>query len=359
MPYLVGPDWPYSSRYSSVVAVGKLRPRCKKLARVDEVANKLAAITRFSATVYKHGMRSAGYWLTTGINGRGRPIMPSRFGRGPYNNASRYALDLALYPILAMAWLVGVACRSIWRRVQRSTDGTKTVVVQWDNVRLLPLLSPDECDRIADRVQQLRNHWRLHQPGFYTLGYAAYMDCRDPASRLRYFDDAPRLNSVLVDHFWPLYRSVLATLEEALGERCRLAEGQAIPGFHVWLGRGIPRRGFDAGSVHFDLQYLDNGLCADRWLTTSNVVSFTLPVRLPKAGGGLNIWDVHHPQPAGREVWPFSQMERLHYERGFLVLHSGHELHQIAPIERVTDNDERICMQGHGIRQDGCWLLYW
>ena len=326
---------------------------------MDEVASKLATITQSAARGCRHTVRGARYWLTTGIRGSGRPMIPRRYGRGPYGKASRYALDLAFYPILAMAWLVGSAWGAVRRPDQRRPAGTRTIAVPWDAVRHLPILNSEECRQIADRVQQLRSQWRLRQPGFYTLGYAAYMDCRDPVSRLRYFDDAPRLNGVLVDHFGPLYRSVIATLEEALRERCRLGERQAIPGFHVWLGQGIPHRGFDAGSVHFDLQYLDNGLCADRWPTTANVVSFTLPVRLPKAGGGLNIWDVEYPKPAGREVWPFTRMERIRYASGSLVLHSGHELHQIAPIERIADNDERICLQGHGIRQDGYWLLYW
>ena len=257
------------------------------------------------------------------------------------------------------AWLTGAAYRLIWHRASRDLGATATATTPWDSVRYLPVLSPRECDAIAERVHELRDYWILRQAGFYTLCHAAYMDCRDPVTRLRYFENAPRLNGLLVDHFRPLYQSVIASLEAALGGRCTLAERQAIPGFHVWLGSGIPHRGFDVASVHFDLQYLDNGLCGDRRVTAREVVSLTLPVRLPRAGGGLNVWDVRYPEPAGSEVWPFTRMARIRYKIGSLVLHTGHELHQIAPVKSIEDGDERICLQGHAIRQNEGWLLYW
>lgn len=323
------------------------------------VGGKLTGLAQFSAKACGHGLRGALYWLVSGVVGRARPRVPHRYGRGPYNDARRYALDLCLYPFLAVAWLVGAACRAVRRRDGPRVAGTMTVAAAWDGVRHLPILDPDECASIASQVCEMREHWIFRQPGFYTLGYAAYMDCRDPQRRLRYFDDAPRLNRVLADRFEPVYRRVLAVLEAELAAPFSMAEEQAIPGFHVWLGPGIPHRGFDAGSVHFDLQYLDNGLGGDGRLTAAEVLSVTLPVRLPKAGGGLNIWNVRYPEPAGPEVWPFTKMAAVHYEIGSLVLHSGHELHQIAPAERIEDGDERICLQGHAVRQNGRWLLYW
>jgi hypothetical protein len=321
----------------------------------------LTAIARFATAVCRQGLRGAMYWLGNGIGGCGRPRIPRRYGYGPYKSAARYAHALALYQVLLTAWQVGTAYKTVWRRARRGEAGATaaTVAAQWDSVRHLPVLRPAECATIADRVHELRSLWLLRQPQFYTLGYAAYMDCRDPVSRLRYFEDAPRLNRALVDHFGALYRSVIASLEEALTAPVELAARQAIPGFHVWLGRGVPHLGFDAGSVHFDLQYLDNGLLGERWPTAVDVVSFTLPVRLPKAGGGLNVWDIRHPEPAGREVWPFTRMSRVQYTLGSLVLHTGHELHQIAPVERIEEGDERICLQGLAIRQSGIWLLYW
>jgi len=47
------------------------------------------------------------------------------------------------------------------------------------------------------------------------------------------------------------------------------------------------------------------------------------------------------------------------YQPGTLVLHSGHMLHQIAPVPSVEPDDERIALQGHGIFYDGGWKLYW
>ena len=47
------------------------------------------------------------------------------------------------------------------------------------------------------------------------------------------------------------------------------------------------------------------------------------------------------------------------YRIGGLVLHSGHKVHQIAPANDGQRGDERITLQGHGIRCGGVWNLYW
>ena len=42
-----------------------------------------------------------------------------------------------------------------------------------------------------------------------------------------------------------------------------------------------------------------------------------------------------------------------------MVVHSGHVLHQIAPISVVGGDDRRITLQGHGMWASGAWRLYW
>jgi hypothetical protein len=47
------------------------------------------------------------------------------------------------------------------------------------------------------------------------------------------------------------------------------------------------------------------------------------------------------------------------YTPGVLMLHSGHTLHQIAAVDQVYPDDERITLQGHGLYCDGAWTIYW
>ena len=308
-----------------------------------------------------HARRCRRYWTAAGSLGMAMPVPPRRHGYGPFKSGRRYAALLLLYPVTLAGWLLGALCRPFVRLPQevageadaRRRRGRRETVHQ------LPLLDAAECAAIVGRVHELRSLWVFRQPGFFTLGRAAYMDCRSPSALDHYLQEAPCLNEELLRGFRPLYDKLLATLQDVLHEPCQLTERQAIPGFHIWLGRGIPRLGFDAASVHFDLQYIDLGLDGGEWRTLDEVISFTLPLRLPQAGGGLNVWAVTHPEQVGWEAWPYKAVSRVRYSVGSLVLHTGHEMHQIAPVERIAEGDQRICLQGHGIRQDGGWLLYW
>ena len=95
------------------------------------------------------------------------------------------------------------------------------------------------------------------------------------------------------------------------------------------------------------------------------LLSFTLSVALPARGSGLNTWDIRYDEyrnlnTAERARLRASQIKEYHpYKLGQAVLHSGLQLHQIAPSQEFEPGDERITLQGHGIRRDGVWQLYW
>ena len=46
------------------------------------------------------------------------------------------------------------------------------------------------------------------------------------------------------------------------------------------------------------------------------------------------------------------------YTIGKLMYHTGHVLHQIIPGYKLQDGDRRMTLQGHGIKCDGIWRLY-
>jgi hypothetical protein len=231
------------------------------------------------------------------------------------------------------------------------------------------LLDADECRRAADAVHALRPYWeaRLPDAPFFTLGAASYLDAAKPATRtVLYYEKAARLNPVLDENFGWLYARLVEALEERLAGRCAFEPRAARPGFHVFLP--FPLFRFSVASIHVDLQYELLDWTGHPEPDFENPVSFTVTVVLPRGGGGLHTWDV--PYEAVRSLSRSEIARRFSpvpprlrpYLPGGLVLHSGHTLHQIAPLpppEPGEPRDARITLQGHAVRSDGTWWLYW
>jgi hypothetical protein len=231
----------------------------------------------------------------------------------------------------------------------------------------IELLDASECARVDAQIKELRSHWVPRSPtpatGFFTLGAASYLDDLG-----EYRQRAAVLNPVLHDGFAWLYTRLIDFLERRLRAPVGFAEELAIPGFHIWLTPAIfvtP----DA-SVHFDLQYLRAWPKDVTGVDFTRPLSFTLPIRLPRRGGGLNLWDVTYERYrrfAERLQAPLQPMDvtllldrmRHPYTPGAIVMHSGHLMHQIGEIDQVAPGDERITLQGHALFQQGEWKLYW
>jgi hypothetical protein len=232
----------------------------------------------------------------------------------------------------------------------------------------LQLLSTAECARVESQIKELRAHWiarGLQSPAsaFYTLGAASYLD--DPAV---YRGRAAELNPVLHGSFAWLHERVAEFLSARLRAPVSFAAGLALPGFHIWLAPAIFVT--PSASVHFDLQYRRAWPSDATGLDLTRPLSFTLPIRLPRRGGWLNVWDVTYERfrrfadriPGRVEAADLTVLlERMRhpYTSGALAMHSGHLLHQIGEIDEVAPDDERITLQGHGLLQHGEWKLYW
>jgi hypothetical protein len=224
----------------------------------------------------------------------------------------------------------------------------------------IPLLSSAEAERLAVAIHAHRSEWRA-QGGFFTLGAASYIE--DPAV---YPALAEGLRGTLWESFGWLYRRLASALSTHLSAPVEFSARHSLPGFHIWLGPAIfttPK-----ASVHFDLQY--QRLRWEEGVSFERVVSFTLPLRLPAAGGGLNVWPVTWQQvqrffERTRIGVPLDALtlllraERVSYQVGELFVHSGHLLHQIGEVPATVDGDERITLQGHGVLGTRGWLLYW
>lgn len=234
----------------------------------------------------------------------------------------------------------------------------------------LPLFTAAETAGLHRQVLRRRRDWiprgTTGITEFHTLGVATYLDfCCSDDPETDYLGRAPTANRVLARSFAGLYRRLRDALQRHLGEPVRYTRRFALPGFHIFLGQAIDRA---AGApVHFDQQYQYLPWEAD--LDPVPPLSFTLPVALPAAGGGLDLWhmtpdDVTRAVALGIEPDLDRLKERRFriphpYRAGSLALHSGLMLHRIGTAPVIRDDDERITLQGHAVRIRGTWVLHW
>jgi hypothetical protein len=231
-------------------------------------------------------------------------------------------------------------------------------------VTRIPLLGEAACDSVVAEVLGLRPRWVQRGAGeFYTLGAASYLD-----EGLAYQARTTEFNDLLLTRFAPLYSHLVDRVGAALGAPVALAEGKAVPGFHIWGVPGIPTG--PQASLHFDLQYMKLRWPGESTDAARLSISFTLPLRLPRLGAGLSLWDATYERVQAfyaqsgytgtlEDLLPLFAERAEPYVRGELIVHSGHQLHRIAPVPEVDADDLRITLQGHGRLTGGVWRVYW
>ncbi len=211
------------------------------------------------------------------------------------------------------------------------------------------MLSAPECAHWTRIVMAAQPQWTRRHPvaPFYTLGMAAYLDCKPHIGashasalyRQRILRDAS--NHWLMAQFTPLYEHLCTRVSEIYALPVQLIPDQAaLPGFHIHLPH--PSFGEDVASVHRDLQYQQ--VFPNETLAPEQVITFTLPISMPP-GSGLNLW-----QEGAKTFHP--------YEVGELVIHSGLFTHQ-AVLRCAGLVAPRIALQGHGVVRDNAVALYW
>jgi hypothetical protein len=241
-------------------------------------------------------------------------------------------------------------------------------------LKQIPVLDLAECERAFQEVCDLRPHWiprTPSPPSFFTLGVASYQDLSGivpHVPRQNYYQDAPFFNALILDKFGWLLNRVRSSLECLLGAPAQFSPRLSVPGFHIFDDVAIPRT--DIASIHCDLQYKlidwNDGAPPPDF---TDPISFTLPVKLPKGGGGINGWDLTYEEIGDtmRRYGAFTMADVTKYRcktfypysLGVMAVHSGHRVHQIGPAADVQQGDQRITLQGHGLRRGAEWVLYW
>lgn len=241
-------------------------------------------------------------------------------------------------------------------------------------LRRAQVLDAAACREIAAAVHALRGLWVARdEAAFHTLGAALYLDAPRPETLARFGVPAPApdqyarqmacSNPVLREYFGPLYVALATALRDLLNADVRYAEGCALPGFHRFGAAAIYARG-TAHVPHFDRQYECFAWPPDAEIDFAQTISVTLPIRLPRAGGGLKVWNLALDevlalgQEAARARAATMRAAVHPYRIGELVCHPGHLLHQIQPWHAEA-GDERLTLQAHAVFYAGAWQLYW
>jgi len=231
----------------------------------------------------------------------------------------------------------------------------------------IAFLSEEQCLKECQKVQAAEENWteRSVTPdipsSFYTLGGASYLDTKPE----EYEAQREKSADGLLAQFDGLYRQLCECLGKVLNTPCQISTELSPPGFHIFRGDSRTRPGLAfGGSIHVDLPHLKH---VGKYKTVDDVLSFTLPLALPKGGGGMYFWkdkpefEIHgftYKKNPEEYQWLDQHKQRIDYQVGKLYIHQGLTPHQMASFCRCEPGDWRITLQGHGILCDGAWHLY-
>tara|TARA_R100000541_G_scaffold2821_4_gene9316 strand:- start:169 stop:828 length:660 start_codon:yes stop_codon:yes gene_type:complete len=188
-----------------------------------------------------------------------------------------------------------------------------------------------DTNSIVGRIITAQPLWisRSKNYPFFTLGRGAYLDGKTK----EYYKNLPAENERMVQTFAELYTQVGTELNSVFGEDIYLTSQLRVPGFHIFPSDKKFLK--ITGNWHQDHPHTTLGL------DDIDSYAFTLAIKLPKSGGGMDYIDEFH------------QQQHLAYNEKDLVIHNGQTIHRIAGMKEYTPNEYRITLQGHIIRRDG------
>ena len=265
------------------------------------------------------------------------------------------------------------------------------ILMYREAVKSLAILNPQEAERVAETILSLDEHWVCpNNDYFFTVGaFSAreFFDKDGPVAAdrhdvySRYHGDRTLLNPLLSKSFTDMYESVRRELENALGANVFYAsEHLGLPGFQI-LGPN-PKQKIMPDAVtrqleqlegwsafHIDTPYIPHASFWERFQSAdfNNGLTFTLSVKLPKSGSGLDVWKnpgdaaaalAFNGIPTLDHQQLITDYEFVPYQTGHLTYFTGHVVHRVAGRHRLLCDDRRITLQGHGIKCDGAWYLY-
>lgn len=213
---------------------------------------------------------------------------------------------------------------------------------------------------------------------FYTIGPATYLD-----RGMVYDMIKEETQEVIRDWFDWTYETLVYCLWQEIGP-CVISSELGAPGFHVFSAKpGEPSKPASkeylerpVATIHFDEQqsshqalwddYIDHGATVD----LENCLSFTLCFAAPKNGCGLSTWgeesvkcydlnDDYSKHVKSLVYGGYGSPDAvIPYTPGKLFYFIGPLKHQMSPGFDLGENDRRITLQGHGVKVNDVWELY-
>lgn len=235
-------------------------------------------------------------------------------------------------------------------------------------------LSEEECRLIRTQVFELRNSWHSISPPrkCFTLGLPSYTVAHN--DRQDYYAKVAAVNETLAEHFGWLYQKLVRALTGILNAPVQFEQRFSRPGFLIQLVGQDPRCWEVSGGPHWDWDFLllDWKPALPSELDIEKSMSFTIPIRLPKAGGGLLVWeDIQAAdtiqlaraesisiEEATSQLVGRQQPIRYDYQAGNIIYHPGGTVHGILSSSTTEASDERITLQAYALFHQATWNVF-
>lgn len=252
-----------------------------------------------------------------------------------------------------------------------------------------------ECEGKDESIEEY-----LH---YYTLGATLYMDARDTGWGT-YTKMRKMYNKVFQRRLGWLYDKFLDVIQEQVGESV-YETGLGLPGFHLYEMKSAPDTRKHHRCLHMDGQWWwGRGYFKEKYKEVDfrNQLSYTLSIKLPHNGSAIGLWGLptkyhrkareiqledYHPvieryqtvqyvkeikeQKIIEVPWRYELFEPdcgpmekyiphiIPHLEGHSFWYYGMLLHQMILGDSFINGDYRITFQGHALKCDGVWRLFW
>lgn len=202
-------------------------------------------------------------------------------------------------------------------------------------------------------VPALLRHECWQRPGangLATIGEPLY---RNRELFSYYTERARAENRALYGHFRLAHERIATFFEYRYGLPVVYAEDLAVPGFHLFSFEAPGE--YDPGGWHVDNLASQVPYLSKRRHDITAVVNFTIPFELPDGGSGMDLED-DLPCAAQRGG---GAAVTAPYRTGTMLFTEADYWHRIGVSRCLSPNQRRTTLQGHGVRLDNRWILFW
>ena len=294
----------------------------------------------------------------------------------------------------------------------------ETVLLDFDRIKII---EPHETESVFITLESMRKLWlqrtnwhpALEIGGedsgiegyvhYYTLGSTLYMDARDRGWKF-YKNLSEMYNRVLIKKLGWLYERFIFEMSEYLGE-CKYEDDLALPGFHIYEFGAAPDKRKHHRCLHYDGQWFyGRNYFKEKYTNIDfrNQLSYTFTIKVPHNGAAIALWDLPDNKRKKAESiqsrfphdvidryqtldyvkeikdnktiedpWKFKLFDEdcgdleqympviIPHLEGHSFYYYGMIMHQMILGDDFNRGDYRITFQGHGLKCDGIWRLFW